>query len=495
MFSNKLNFLMDLCGEKNTELSNYLQIDPSYISRLRAGTRQLTKNHEYLHKMGRFFAERQYEDFQIVLLSNTINKGEKWPETTDEQANIIYEFLADNETDNIERLFNAIAEKTDCYENDDEDYIPPAMPTKFSLNKYYFGAEGEKEAVLDFMRKVISNGKPREIYTYSDDELLWLDDTDDFFNNFLYLAIKATEFGCTFNIIHKVNQSLEELYDHSMRWLPLYLTGKVKPLYFKNINESIVKKITIIAKDLCAVLSTIMANNTSSSILTHSVEDTIALKSLLEDFSVFTNDCIPLMQISTMYDTDKFKSNLKKFNKPIVDSISRNHNYSVFSLNKLDILEITDRINSPKLVKIWESYVRGIKKTLEENTFTEIIGLANPDKLKAGNEKMSIEYQGDNIELDVNVETYLRHLRRIIKNLKKFPNYYVRLNFSEYDSLIVHTKKDEATCVFKAKKPTVMFTFTNPYVNDKAWKFLEGDRKLPSKEETIKALKDYMDLF
>jgi len=495
MFSNKLNFLMNLCGEKNTELSNYLQIDPSYISRLRAGTRQLTKNHDYLKRMGEFFAEKEYSSYQILLLKNSINKGISWPSDKKEQAELLYQFLADNSADDIEKLFISLSEKDECFEKDEEDYIPPALPNKFTLNRYYFGTDGKKEAVLDFIKKVVASGKPREIYLYSDDEELWITGEDDFFENFIFLAVKAAEFGCTYTLIHQVNQPSEKLFKYAYNWLPLYITGKVRPLYFPENDQSIVKKTELIARDLCAVVSNAMYNNNDPSMLTFAIEDTVAINSLLKDFKVFTSDCKPLMSISQIHDLKNFKTALKRFNKPIADSISRSHYCSVFSLNKLDIIDITDRIREPKLIKIWESYVRGIKKTLEENTFTEIITLLDPASLRNNDESLSLEFEGENIEFPISVDIYLRHLRRIIKNLKKFDNYNVRLTFSEHKSVVIHTKRDEATCIFKGNKPTCMFTFTDPYVNKHVWKFLEGERENTPKKDVIKAIEEYMDLF
>lgn len=495
MFSNKLNFLMNLCGEKNTELSNYLQIDPSYISRLRAGTRQLTKNQDYLKRMGDFFSEKEYSDYQILLLENSINEGKSWPTDREEKAELIYKFLADNSADDIEKLFIELSEKDECFEKVEEDYIPPALPNKFTLNRYYFGTDGKKEAVMDFIKKVVANGKPREIYLYSDDEAFWIDGDDDFFENFIYLAVKAAEFGCTYTLIHQVSQTSEELFRHAYDWLPLYITGKVKPLFFPNNDHSIVKKTELIAKDLCAIISNAMAENNDSSMLTFAIEDTVAINSLLKDFKVFTNGCVPLMSITQIHDLPNFKTALKRFNKPIADAVSRSHYCSVFSLNKLDVIDITKRIHEPKLIKIWESYVRNIKKSLDEHTFTEILTLLDPNSLKNNNESLSLEFEGENIEFPLTVDIYLRHLRRIIKNLKKFDNYNVRLSFSEHKSVVIHTKRNEATCIFKGNKPTCMLTFTDQHVNQEVWKFLDGDRINTPKEDTIKAIEEYMDLF
>lgn len=55
MFSEKLDYLMNLTNTTNSNLANSVSLDPSYISRLRSGARTPVKDALYLESMADFF--------------------------------------------------------------------------------------------------------------------------------------------------------------------------------------------------------------------------------------------------------------------------------------------------------------------------------------------------------------------------------------------------------------------------------------------------------
>ena len=54
-FNEKLGFLMDLTRTKNSDLAMYTSLDSSYVSRLRRGKRDLSKNENYVKSMADYF--------------------------------------------------------------------------------------------------------------------------------------------------------------------------------------------------------------------------------------------------------------------------------------------------------------------------------------------------------------------------------------------------------------------------------------------------------
>lgn len=58
MFSNRLDFLMDLADVQNNALARAVSLDASYVSRLRSGQRPLPAKQSYVIPMARFLAHR-----------------------------------------------------------------------------------------------------------------------------------------------------------------------------------------------------------------------------------------------------------------------------------------------------------------------------------------------------------------------------------------------------------------------------------------------------
>ena len=67
-FSEKLDFLMKVTNTSNSALALSTSLDPSYISRLRRGVRNLPKNENYVPLMAEYFASHCLDDYQINAL-------------------------------------------------------------------------------------------------------------------------------------------------------------------------------------------------------------------------------------------------------------------------------------------------------------------------------------------------------------------------------------------------------------------------------------------
>ena len=68
MFSEKLNFLMEITNVHNNKLATAVKVDASHISRLRHGTRRLPKNQNYLMPMVLYFSRQIKLGYQKRLL-------------------------------------------------------------------------------------------------------------------------------------------------------------------------------------------------------------------------------------------------------------------------------------------------------------------------------------------------------------------------------------------------------------------------------------------
>ena len=75
VFQDKLIFLIELTSTSNKQLADAIRVDPSLISRLCSGNRQVPQNAEYLEAMADFFTSRFKTKCQIDALSDIIGNA------------------------------------------------------------------------------------------------------------------------------------------------------------------------------------------------------------------------------------------------------------------------------------------------------------------------------------------------------------------------------------------------------------------------------------
>src|SRR6056297_197654 len=66
-FNEKLDFLMNITKTKNSDLAMYTSLDSSYVSRLRRGKRNLSKNENFVMPMAEYFVKNIKEDESKVV--------------------------------------------------------------------------------------------------------------------------------------------------------------------------------------------------------------------------------------------------------------------------------------------------------------------------------------------------------------------------------------------------------------------------------------------
>ena len=96
MFSEKLNFLMEITNVQNNKLATAIKVDASHISRLRHGTRRLPKNQNYLMPMVLYFSRQIKLGYQKKIIGDAIGIKGEWPDDNEMVAKLLYNWLLDN---------------------------------------------------------------------------------------------------------------------------------------------------------------------------------------------------------------------------------------------------------------------------------------------------------------------------------------------------------------------------------------------------------------
>ena len=108
IFSDKLNFLMNLTQTANKDLAAGISVDRSLISLLRTGKRGMPRNRDHISHMALFFAQRCTADFKRHALSEMLGQTilrSSMP--TDVLAKYLEKWLI-NDSRTAEHLFDGI---------------------------------------------------------------------------------------------------------------------------------------------------------------------------------------------------------------------------------------------------------------------------------------------------------------------------------------------------------------------------------------------------
>lgn len=229
IFTNKLEALVNLSGLTNKELSEHLGVDPSYISRIRNGTRTLKRQSKILSKLSYTLGN------QIIY----IGKKHKLSELTavpadsissDTVGTIVTSWLLDCSTGTEIIYIKRILESINKYGPEEIRYSPAPVlyGNTNDTRTSYRGIEGLRSAVDRLLKSVIRNGGS-EILLYSDQGMSWM--LGDFHSKWLSLMTECLKRQVKIRIIHYIERDNLEMLAGINSWMPLYMSGLIDSYY------------------------------------------------------------------------------------------------------------------------------------------------------------------------------------------------------------------------------------------------------------------------
>ena len=248
-FGSRLDALMRLTGLRNSDAVEVLGIDPSYISRIRRGQRSPANMKAFAMTISHLAAHYciVYDKLdEISKLVDVPDMARKYhdvsPYDESDVAEIIAIWLLGSQIVHAD-----LAKLDDLYKwidttdfthwlalNPAPNDTEPSQPDAFA--RFYYKIDGMKEAEISFLRMAIDTGA-REIFLSNDMPMLYLEPGDEYLKEFGKCAGELVERGCRINVTFNLDRSLAITTRSLRNWIPLYLTGLVKPYYLPGINN------------------------------------------------------------------------------------------------------------------------------------------------------------------------------------------------------------------------------------------------------------------
>ncbi len=451
---------MGLTETKNKQLALAIMVDPSLISRLRSGKRNLPSNAEYITSIAEYFSTRLTTDFQMKALARAIGKSyidfsDKEKTTQIIESWLISDALTSQSYGNLLlQSFDKVALSI-SQEISSEISLSLTSLKEHNQTVYaFYGNEGKKQALSLFCKMILTAKTASEVkmVTGNSTEWLWKDrkyseQVSGYLKNIFLQGYSITR-------IVPRNQNITMSLDTVDRWLPFYVTGRVHSFYYPYHRDRIFNRMLYVAPDIAALVSTSVGNKTECG-LTILTTNPDMITSLESEFNDYLELCMPA---TSFYDYEKSYEELyqciSSFYAYQADCINILGGLSYITTPKevlLDFAQSSDNLSIDTLNQHFDSEYAEIVRLLQRYRYTEIFSIDSFEDIISGNAK-SCAINGEIFFYTPNA--YIRHLKNIISMLENYDNYHV---------VLVKDRKIESTIYVKKGYSVLAFLYKSPY--------------------------------
>ncbi len=233
-FVMNLQRLLSEMNISNNELAKSLSFDPSYISRILAGTRRPADVYGFLCNVSDYTAQRFYGTPYLPLLADLIQCSRAELQSHEMISFSVRRFLGSgNEADEtVVRRFLSHLEAYSAGEKNAGE-MTALYDRLHSSSDPGQGIIRLRQAELDFLSAASDPENAGDVTLYSDMPLEELFSDPDFSEEWSRRIAALLANGQTIRKIHNVHRSFSDMVLDLDHWIPHYLCGRVQPWYLK----------------------------------------------------------------------------------------------------------------------------------------------------------------------------------------------------------------------------------------------------------------------
>ncbi len=468
IIKNNLNILIDTFNISAKELSNYLNYDASYLSKIKTGNRIPSNKHEFINSLSNFIYKKYNNDKNYSTLKKLLNN--------DITIDNIKEWILTNKIDE-EKETNNFLKVLDTF--DLNDYIKsikfdelkiPNIPFYIIKTKTYYGIEEMKKGELDFFKGTVLSKNHGDIFMCSDMPMEDMAKDLEFGKKWMFGIALSLKKGLHLNIIHNLDRPYNEMMLGLISWIPIYMTGQVSPYYFKDLKNTIYYHLNYVSSS-CALTGECIKNNHNKGkyYLTNNKKELEYYKEKARLLLNKSNSLMDIYKEENINDYNTFlnkDNNIKKDRKRILSSLP------LFTINDTLLIKILKRnnINEEDINKILEYKnieFNNIKNILKTNTITDTIYSLNNDDFKKENIYLSLENIFYNKHIKYTYEEYINHYNDTINYSKNNKNYkIINNNNRTFKNINVTSVLNNYVIISKGNNPIIHFVIRHPKLID-----------------------------
>ncbi len=495
-FADKLDFVMKITDTSNSRLAHHISVDPSYISRIRRGQRNIPKDEQFIDSISAFFSKLCTADYRRNALAEAMsNSYVKTISDIDEISHLLKEwFVSNDSTDDgttdkqtpisIKTLLSSVAEAKSPAQMEEDNH---------NILTFY-GPEGRKKVTLSLLHMALLQPEPKVLLLFSDEDSYSGGEGNNFYQERKDLLWQIIAKGHKIIIIHKVSRDIDEMLSVINHWLPFYLTGNVEPYYYPKLRDGVYKRTLSILPSLAVIFATSIGENMENTPIFLST-DRATIDSFKNEFYSYLSLCKPLISI---YQSDRRFNILSCFLKfeSFESAIVLKSQGLPRSTMPIEVLKSMHKNNSvvpaEQLILMHEDWIQTFEKRLSTFETSHIIKIDNIINIISG-KAFTINVDNSNNEkiLAYTAKEYSLHLDNIVRLLEKYENYKVIIDDSPATGYTINVAEDCGVLVMKSSDSPVAFEIKEPNMISAFWDYIrettENIRQL-SRNSTIEFL-------
>ena len=480
-FFQKLDFLMNLTNTSNSALARYISLDPSHVSRLRSGGRNLAKNADYLPLMADYFAKKCDTDYQKAALNDAMqHEYIKQGTTTREAEKILLAWLLDNSSSKTHTVGSFLNNLSRLSEREAVPFSTLKISEPFTVKAeelfVFHGLKGRQQGALAFTSLILKQKEPTTIYLSSDEPFEWLTENLQFMQTWSQLLAQAVSQGHKIKIIHSVTRNMDKMLLATESWLPLYLTGLVESYYYPKQTDRVYKRTLFASPGIAAVVSSSVGNKSADADTFLTVNEDL-VSGFCQEFNNYLTLCCPLISVFVKNWQQEHFSSLYGFDKHKCASIKKTDALSLCSMPP----EVFDSISRRCFKPFAEAYTQNhrersrlFEKNLKSYPVKDLIRLADAKAVRSGKVSPICVPLVCDSPSTYTVEEYVAHLQNILRLLQTYNNYQVFL-FDEKafpNACSLYIKEKMGVIITKESNPTITMKINDSNMTSVFWDYL-----------------------
>lgn len=486
VFSDKLKILMEITGTSNKALAKHLIVDPSMISQLRTGARNITKKNSHVKNMADYFANKCQTPSRLLALNELIrNDAINEDCSITRLSDIIYEFFINDSTDDFDTSSPYHAD-TELFKNNPR--IRKSGLTPHGLSDKSLLVCHNIEEKKDYMKRLfeyfMTLKTPNTIYFSSEEVVDWIYNDSEFYDNFRSWAISLIDKGFTFVRIMKPMENKEHFLENFLLWLPIYMTGHVNLYYYPHFRDDIFRQ-TIITLDNAASYYSSSIARTNTCYYSFLSSDRTLSSAYVRQIRDYLALCKPSMYIC------KTEQNIAVAFSRLMsmpgDRITKSYNLSPESIPYNEVLEYMASSDN-EMYQLAAKKVRSIY-SITDNADTgystvDMCTLASVEDIVSGKVRLQLPGFVNKNPIYYNAELYAIHLGHILHMLETNSNYHFYplspSDFGEYSDDYAPISVLDNQAMLIVTQDNVLH-FTQPDIIHTLYEHLYNESRLHSK--------------
>ena len=245
IFRRNFNYLVSKLDINLSTLAGNINYDSSFISRIKNGKRKPSDLDSFIEKLVDYIVNSYQTQKKLNIIKNILNCSDLDLSDTNTLKSKLSKWISNNnflESNNNSMLF--FFNKLDNFNLN--EYIGtdlnkikiPTSPIIFKNSKMFYGIDGRKKAVGEFLKTTLISKSKEPIFFYTNLPITVSSNDTDFKKKWMLLVAMILKKGLHINSIHNINRPLNEMLLGIECWLPLYMSGAITPYYFDNFKNN-----------------------------------------------------------------------------------------------------------------------------------------------------------------------------------------------------------------------------------------------------------------